>query len=83
MDDKDFSERLDEVFSRRVVGATALGVGVGKIIEYCVVILSVGATAERMAILQGYLLAFIIGLIIYMYWNRLEGWIERLFWNNL
>lgn len=78
MDGKPLSQRIDKVFSRRVLGATFLGTTAGKIVEYIIKISAHGQSPEYVAVLQGYIIAFLLAMVLYMYWGTVESTINRL-----
>lgn len=61
-------ELIDEIFSREVLGGVLVGVAAGKIVEKVLILLF--ATTQGMLI--GWTIAFIIFVLLFVYWDRVE-----------
>lgn len=62
-------KRLDEVFSRQMLGSILVGVAAGKIIEK-VLNLWFNTTAS---LLIGWTLAFVVFVALFVYWEEVES----------
>jgi len=65
-------ERLDRVFSRKVLGSIFLGSTAGKILERAIDILVPSLYGQLIA----WTIAFVLALLLFLYWEAIETSVE-------
>lgn len=61
-------QRLNEIFSRQMLGSVLVGATASKIVEK-LIILSTGTVVAELA---AWTIAFLIAIFVFVYWERLE-----------
>lgn len=69
---KERLERLDRVFSRKVLGSVFLGGTAGKILERIIDILAPTLYGQLIA----WSIAFVLALLLFLYWEAIESTVE-------
>lgn len=69
--DRKTREAIEEVFSRDVLGAVVLGTAAGKTVESIIRIWVEGASATNIGYLLAWLVAFHIGVAVFVYWHEI------------
>lgn len=66
--DKSTRERLDEVFSRGMLGSVLVGASAGKVVEKALNIV----LSETTALFFAWSIAFVLFVALFVYWDDLE-----------
>lgn len=61
-------KRLNEIFSRQMLGSVLVGATASKIVEKLIIL----ATGSVVAELVAWIIAFHIAIFVFVYWERLE-----------
>lgn len=70
--DSTVRERIDEIFSREVLGSIFVGVAAGKIIEKLLNLLY----ADTMGLLIGWSAAFVLAVLLFVWWEYVDRAVE-------
>jgi len=62
-------KRLDEVFSRGMLGSVLVGAAAGKVVEKALILVF----ADTLALLFGWSVAFVVFVGLFVYWDDLEN----------
>lgn len=62
-------KRLDEVFSRGMLGSVLVGASAGKVVEKGLNL----AFSDTLALLFGWTVAFVVFVALFVYWDDLEN----------
>jgi hypothetical protein len=65
-------KRVDEIFSRDMLGSVLVGASAGKIVEKGLNLV----LDSTIALLAGWTVAFLAFVVLFAYWNRLESLAE-------
>lgn len=67
-------ERLDEIFSRQMLGSVLVGAAASKIIEKLLQLLS----TDTFALLAAWTVAFCTFVVLFVYWEHVERTVQEM-----
>lgn len=71
------TDRLNQTFSRQVLGAFLLAAATGKLIEKSIILLALGWNLDVALVMVGWGVAWVITIVLYLYWDWAEGLVHK------